>query len=89
MHKVEKESTLIENVDYFFNDIDTPPYPSKDTSDVFIEDVEFDSDSSNNELSLLSAKIAAKTLAMKDTQTRNVPFPRLCQGCFSGGIICC
>lgn len=81
------QNTLMEKVDDFLKDIDTPAYAKKDTSDVFIEDVDMDSDSSTNEISLLSAKIAAKTLRGQDTKNINVPFPRLCQGCFSGGIL--
>ncbi len=76
----------MERVDDFLNDIDTPAFAKKDTSDVFIEDVDMDSDSSTNEISLLSAKIAAKTLRGQDMKKINVPFPRLCQACFSGGI---
>jgi len=80
------KNTLMERVDDFLNDIDTPAFAKKDTSDVFIEDVDMDSDSSTNEISLLSAKIAAKTLRGQDMKKINVPFPRLCQACFSGGI---
>ena len=84
--QAETENTLMEKVNYFLNDIETP-VQKKDTSDVFIEDVELDSDSSDNEISLLSQKIAAKTLRTADVKKINVPFPRICQGCFSGGTI--
>lgn len=83
---IHTENTLMEKVNDFLNDMDTPA--KKDTSDVFIEDADMDSDSSNNEISLLSAKIAAKTLRAEDMKKGNVPFPRLCQGSFSGGIVC-